>query len=162
MLSQHYHKGKKHSMVMPATQGSEMGHQHPTEAQVMALHYHKGSLLHTVPSALTERSSDRGTAKLGYSMTPNTRGINEDFLFTLAIFTSQKHVLGEQPSPGALLRAGVPAIRCRLHQHPPVCTQLAAAQGLKKTAQPCPASSTRMTFPAGSQAQRPPPAPAGE
>lgn len=149
VLFQHHHKGKKHSMVIPATQGSEMGHQHPAEAQVMVLHYHKGPPLSAAPSALAERSSDRGTAKLGHGMTLSTRGIKGDFLFTLAIFTSQKRVLGEQPSPKALLRARMPAIRHRLYQHSLVCTQLAAAQGLKMTAQPCPASSTRMTFPTG-------------
>lgn len=58
----------------------------------------------------------------------------EIFLFTLAIFTSRKRILGEQPSPGSLLRAGMTAVRHRLHQQPPVCTELPAAQGLKMTA----------------------------
>lgn len=55
-------------MVIPATQGSATGHYHPAEAQVMVLHYQKEPLLPAVPSALTEGSSDRGTAKLGYGM----------------------------------------------------------------------------------------------
>lgn len=113
----------------------------------------------TAPSVLAEGSSDRGRAKLGFTTTLSTQGINGDFPFTLAIFTSQKQVLGDQPSPGTLLRAGMPAVRRRLYQHTLFCTQLATAQGLKVTAQPHPASSTRMTFPSGSQAEHPPPAP---
>lgn len=69
---------------------------------------HKGPLLPTAPSVPTEGSLHRGTVELSYGMTPSTQGIKGDFLLTPAIFKDQKCVLGEQPSPGALLRAGIP------------------------------------------------------
>lgn len=96
---------KKHSRVIPATQDSETGHQHP--APVTILHYTR-DLLPTAPSVPTEGRLHRGMVKLSNGMTPSTQGIKGDFLFTPAIFTSQKCVLGEQPSPEALLRAEIP------------------------------------------------------
>lgn len=98
---------KKQSRVIPATQDSGTGHQHPAEAQVTIVHYTR-DLLPTAPSVPTEGRLHRGTVKLSYGMTPSTQGIKGDFLFTPAIFTSQKRVLGEQPSPEALLRAEIP------------------------------------------------------
>jgi len=65
MLSQHHHKGKNHSIVTPAAQGSETGHQHLAEAQVMVLHYHKGPLLPTASSVLAEGKLEMDTEKLG-------------------------------------------------------------------------------------------------